>query len=59
VACIGGVFNSERLRERFRMLVELEEGSRCGPPRHGPAEGALLEAWRAEGLNPELTYRRR
>jgi N-acetylglucosamine kinase-like BadF-type ATPase len=56
VAYIGGVFESERLRERFRMLVELEEGVRCGPPRYGPAEGALLEAYRAEGFNPELRY---
>jgi N-acetylglucosamine kinase-like BadF-type ATPase len=54
VAYIGGVFESEYLRERFRMLVELEAGTRCGPPLHGPAEGALLEAYRAEGLNPEL-----
>jgi len=59
VAYIGGVFESDRLRERFRMLVELEEGSRCRAPRYGPAEGALLEAYRAEGLNPELTYRAR
>jgi N-acetylglucosamine kinase len=59
VAYIGGVFESERLRERFRMLVELEEGCHCGSPRYGPAEGALLEAYRAEGLNPELTYRKR
>jgi N-acetylglucosamine kinase len=58
VAYIGGVFESDRLRERFRMLVELEEGSRCVTPRYGPAEGALLEAYRAEGLNPELTYRK-
>jgi hypothetical protein len=34
--------------------VELEDGCRCGPPRHGPAEGALLMAYRAEGLSPEL-----
>ena len=57
VAYIGGVFESQRLRERFRTLVELEDGSRCGPPRYGPAEGALLAAWRAVGLNPELRYR--
>jgi N-acetylglucosamine kinase len=56
VAYIGGVFESERLRERFRMLVELEGGSRCRAPLYGPAEGALLEAYRAEGLNPELSY---
>ena len=54
VAYIGGVFRSSTVLERFRMLVELETGNRCGPPRHGPAEGALLEAYRAVGLNPEL-----
>ena len=50
VAYIGGVFQSRRLLERFRLLVELEEGSHCAAPRHGPAEGALLEAYRAAGL---------
>jgi N-acetylglucosamine kinase len=54
VAYIGGVFHSRMLLERFRMLVELENGSHCGPARHGPAEGALLEAYRAAGLNLEL-----
>jgi N-acetylglucosamine kinase-like BadF-type ATPase len=57
VAYIGGVFESERLRERFRTLVELEDGSVCSSPLHGPAEGALLEAYRAAGLNPKLTHR--
>jgi N-acetylglucosamine kinase-like BadF-type ATPase len=55
VAYVGGVFQSPRLLERFRMLAEFEEGNRCHPPIHGPAEGALLEAYRSEGLNPELT----
>ncbi len=55
VAYVGGVFQSGRLRERFRMLAEFEEGNCCHPPIHGPAEGALLEAYRSEGLNPELT----
>ena len=50
VAYIGGVFQSRPLLERFRILVELEEGNRCEAPRHGPAEGALLEAYRAAGL---------
>ena len=54
VAYIGGVFQSRTLLEHFRMLIELEPGNRCGPPRYGPAEGALLEAYRAVGLNPEL-----
>ncbi|HUB82866.1 MAG TPA: BadF/BadG/BcrA/BcrD ATPase family protein [Bryobacteraceae bacterium] len=46
VAFIGGVFASARLLERYRTLVELEAGNRCGTPLHGPAEGALLEAVR-------------
>jgi N-acetylglucosamine kinase len=55
VAYAGGVFHSERLRESFRLLVELEAGNRCGAPRRGPAEGALWEALRAGGLTPELS----
>ena len=47
VAYIGGVFRSARLLQRYRLLVELEAGNRCGPPRCGPAEGALREALRA------------
>jgi N-acetylglucosamine kinase-like BadF-type ATPase len=54
VAYIGGVFQSLLLLERFRLLVELEDGNRCTPPLYGPALGALLEAYRAAGLNPEL-----
>lgn len=50
VAYVGGVFQSRMLLERFRMLVELEEGSRCIPPRRGPAEGALREAYRSVGV---------
>ncbi|MBZ5675914.1 MAG: ATPase [Acidobacteriia bacterium] len=42
----GGVFGSEPLLERFRMLVELEEGNQVSAPKHNPAEGALLEAYR-------------
>ena len=55
VAYIGGVFRSGILLERYRMLVELEEGTLCGPPVYGPAAGALLEAYRAAGLRPTLT----
>lgn len=50
VAYIGGVFQGRILRERFRMLVELETGNRVLPPQYGPAEGALLEAYRAGGM---------
>jgi N-acetylglucosamine kinase-like BadF-type ATPase len=54
VAYIGGVFRSELLLARYRSLVEAEAGNRCGPPVYGPAAGALLEAYRAAGLAPEL-----
>lgn len=50
VAYSGGVFKSRRLLERFRMLAELDEGVRCRAPKYGPAEGALLEAYRAAGV---------
>jgi N-acetylglucosamine kinase-like BadF-type ATPase len=46
IAYIGGVFESLRLLERFRLLVELEEGVRCVAPLRGPAEGALRQAIR-------------
>jgi len=47
----GGVFSSEPLLERFRMLVELEEGNRVTAPKHSAAEGALLEAYRMSETN--------
>jgi N-acetylglucosamine kinase-like BadF-type ATPase len=50
VAYIGGVFQSRLVLERFRLLVELEDGIRCVQPKRGPAEGALLEAWRSAGI---------
>ena len=43
------------LLERFRQLVEREEGSRAALPRYEPAVGALLEAYRAAGLHPALS----
>jgi N-acetylglucosamine kinase-like BadF-type ATPase len=55
VCYCGGVFGSIPLLERFRMLVELEEGNRVSAPRHSPAEGALLEAYRISGVSPERT----
>jgi N-acetylglucosamine kinase len=54
VAYVGGVFQSDLVRERFRLLIEMEPGCRCAPPLHGPERGALLEAYRHVGLNPEL-----
>jgi N-acetylglucosamine kinase len=52
LAYIGGVFQSRLVLERFRMLVELEDGIRCIAPMRGPAEGALLEAYRSVGRTP-------
>jgi N-acetylglucosamine kinase-like BadF-type ATPase len=50
IAYIGGVFQSGILLESFRTLVESHGAVRCGPPRRGPAEGALREAYRSVGL---------
>ena len=44
-AYIGGVFKSEMLRERFRLLVELEDGNDVIAPQYGPGVGALIEAY--------------
>jgi N-acetylglucosamine kinase-like BadF-type ATPase len=55
IAYFGGVFRSDLLRERFRMLIELEEGNHVGPPKYGPAAGALIEAYRAAGAAVEIT----
>ena len=53
VAWMGGVFRSNLLRERFRMLVEMEDGVAAGPPAHGPAVGALMQAFQLAGLEVE------
>ncbi len=50
VAWVGGVFRSAILLERFQTLVSLEENIVCEPPKHGPAVGALLLAYRAAGI---------
>lgn len=55
VCYIGGVFQSAQLRERFRMLVELDTAVTVSPPDHGPAAGALIEAMRLAGLPAALT----
>lgn len=54
VAYVGGVFESKRLLERFKMLVEMEGGNRCEAPEYDPARGALLEAYRVAGLHLKL-----
>lgn len=55
ISYIGGVFRSALVLERFRMLVELHDHTHLFPPQFGPAAGALLEAYRQAGLEPQLT----
>jgi N-acetylglucosamine kinase-like BadF-type ATPase len=57
VAYIGGVFESRILCQRFRALIEGAGPNRCGPPLRGPAEGALLEAYRAARVVVQLTVK--
>ncbi len=52
---IGGVFRSRILLERFRMLVEMEDGNQVAAPEYGPAAGALLEAYQAAGIRCTLS----
>jgi len=56
VAPIGGVWRSVMMRSRFTDLVELANGVKVIEPQHGPATGALLEAYRQAGVErPGLT----
>jgi N-acetylglucosamine kinase-like BadF-type ATPase len=50
VAHIGGVYKSKLLLERFRALVELEDGAEVIRPHYGPATGALIEAYATLGV---------
>jgi N-acetylglucosamine kinase-like BadF-type ATPase len=54
ISYLGGVFRSELLLERYRMLMELENGNRVVEPVYGAAAGALIEAYRAAGLEIQL-----
>jgi len=55
VSYVGGVFRSAILLERFRQLAEAEAGNQVTAPMHGPAAGALLEAYRAAGDRCQLS----
>jgi N-acetylglucosamine kinase-like BadF-type ATPase len=55
ISYIGGVFRSDLLLARFRMLMELDENNRVITPIHGPAAGALLEAYRIAGVNCRIS----
>jgi N-acetylglucosamine kinase-like BadF-type ATPase len=58
VSYVGGVFRSDLLRERFRLIVELEGEANVHPPKYGPAVGALIDAYRLAGVHvhPWGTY---
>jgi N-acetylglucosamine kinase-like BadF-type ATPase len=53
VAYVGGVFRSPLVLGHFRRLLEANENSKVGPPKYGPAVGALIEAYRSAGINLE------
>ncbi|HVW10861.1 MAG TPA: BadF/BadG/BcrA/BcrD ATPase family protein [Bryobacteraceae bacterium] len=50
IAHVGGVFQSEILLDRFRTLILLDGEAETEAPRHGPAAGALILAYRLAGL---------
>jgi N-acetylglucosamine kinase-like BadF-type ATPase len=54
ISYLGGVFRSEILLGRYRMLMELDGGNRVAEPVYGAAAGALIEAYRLGGLAVEL-----
>jgi N-acetylglucosamine kinase-like BadF-type ATPase len=57
VTYIGGVFRSRILLARFHDWMTPEAGVRVVPPVHGSSFGALLEAYRVEGMAmPNLRY---
>jgi N-acetylglucosamine kinase-like BadF-type ATPase len=55
VSYIGGVFHSRTILDRFRSLVEAGAGNTVSAPIHGPAAGALLEAYRTAGIHCTLS----
>jgi N-acetylglucosamine kinase-like BadF-type ATPase len=55
VAYVGGVFQSAIVLGAFQRLIERETGDRALLPIHGPAAGALLEAYRIAGVHGALS----
>jgi N-acetylglucosamine kinase-like BadF-type ATPase len=55
VVCpVGSVYRSDILRQRFELLISLEDLNRYALPTFGPASGALIQAWQLAGLTPPL-----
>ena len=55
IAPDGGVFQSTRMLEAFRLAIEGQPGSHVIQPVLGPAAGALIEAYRTTGTAVTLT----
>ncbi|MBM3761170.1 MAG: ATPase [Acidobacteria bacterium] len=55
VSPVGNVYKSEILRDRFEMLVGLNDANQFAEPAYGPASGALIEAWRMAGIEPDFS----
>ncbi|HVT92971.1 MAG TPA: BadF/BadG/BcrA/BcrD ATPase family protein [Bryobacteraceae bacterium] len=55
IAYAGGVFRGEILFHRFRDELERAGANRCLAPIHGPAAGALLEAYGLAGRRVVLS----
>ena len=55
VAYLGGVFRSRKLIEQFAALMTTDPAVEIAPPVYGPAAGALLEAFRAAGVDCKLS----
>jgi N-acetylglucosamine kinase-like BadF-type ATPase len=51
---IGGVFQSKMLLQAFRAVIDSNPGCRTAPPKLGAAAGALLDAYQAAGISPDL-----
>lgn len=55
VSPVGNVYKSEILRDRFEMLVGLNDANQFAEPAYGPASGALIEAWRMASIEPDFS----
>lgn len=56
VCPVGNVYKSEILRTRFEMLIGLNAANQFQQPLYGPASGALIEAWRMAGIDPDKQH---
>ena len=55
IAPVGSVFRSAILQQHFKRQIDRNPANWFTQPKHGPAAGALLEAYQAAGLRVRLT----